>query len=132
MSNEIIKVLDVLAEKFGLAVDWTAVNVMPYLEQLCGRFIKWEIATSITWIVINIITLIVAIIAITKVMKYVSSENYDDYDDEVWTFVVLLISTIAILSAIIAVPYQIFDIIECLTIPEKTIIEYLYELSTNA
>ena len=34
MSEEIIKVLDALAEKFGVAVDWTSANVIPYLEQL--------------------------------------------------------------------------------------------------
>lgn len=37
MGEEIIKVLDALAEKFGLAIDWTSNNVIPYLETLCGK-----------------------------------------------------------------------------------------------
>ena len=46
MSEEIIKVLDALAEKFGVAVDWTSANVIPYLEQLCSKCVNYEIATS--------------------------------------------------------------------------------------
>lgn len=34
MSEEVIKILDALAEKFGLAIDWTSANVLPYLQQL--------------------------------------------------------------------------------------------------
>lgn len=30
MSEEVIKILDALAEKFGLAIDWTSANVLPY------------------------------------------------------------------------------------------------------
>ena len=32
MSNEIIKVLDALSDKLGIAVDWTSENVLPYLQ----------------------------------------------------------------------------------------------------
>lgn len=31
MSEEVIKILDTIAEKFGLAIDWTSANVLPYL-----------------------------------------------------------------------------------------------------
>ena len=58
MSEEIIKVLDALAEKFGLAVDWTSVNVIPYLEQLCGKYVNYEIATSVVWLVFGIMCII--------------------------------------------------------------------------
>ena len=52
MSEEIIKVLDNLAERFGVAVDWTSTNVIPYLQELCSKYITYEIATSVTWLVI--------------------------------------------------------------------------------
>ena len=55
MSEEIIKVLDNLAERFGVAVDWTSTNVIPYLQELCSKYITYEIATSVTWLVIGIL-----------------------------------------------------------------------------
>lgn len=34
MSNEVIKVLDHICDKFGIAIDWSSSNVMPYLQDL--------------------------------------------------------------------------------------------------
>lgn len=31
VSDQIIQVLDAICDKFGLAVDWTSTNVLPYL-----------------------------------------------------------------------------------------------------
>lgn len=55
MSEEIIKVLDNLCEKFGIAIDWTSQNVVPYLKELVGRFINYEVVTSIFWIIVGVI-----------------------------------------------------------------------------
>ena len=35
MSDEVVKILDALADKFGIAINWTSANVIPYLQQLC-------------------------------------------------------------------------------------------------
>ena len=32
ISDGIIKVLDSLADKFGIAIDWTSSNILPYLQ----------------------------------------------------------------------------------------------------
>ena len=52
LSKEIIEILDYLGRKFGIAIDWTSENVVPYIEDLCARYIKFEIYTSIMWIVL--------------------------------------------------------------------------------
>lgn len=62
-SDEIIKVLEYLCSKIGLTIDWTNKNIFPYIEQLCGKFIRWEIATSTVWIVIAVVALVVAYFA---------------------------------------------------------------------
>lgn len=62
ISDEIIKVLEYLCTKIGLTIDWTSSNVLPYVEQLCGKFVKWEMGTSFTWIGIAIIATIITLI----------------------------------------------------------------------
>lgn len=37
MSEEIIKILDHIGSKFGVAIDWTDKNVMPYLQELADK-----------------------------------------------------------------------------------------------
>lgn len=109
MSDEIIKVFEYLGGKFGIAIDWTNSNVIPYLQQLFEKFIKWEIATSITWIVI------VAIIAIIFVGLGLIVN-----DSDFW-----ILPTIAIVIALVIISFQAFDIITANYFPEKALYDYL-------
>ena len=113
MSAEIIKVLDALCERFGVAIDWTSNNVLPYLEQLCEKFINWEISTSIAWMIImGVATVVFFIFAI--VIHNIADE------DGVWIgFGFILLLTVVVCGV------QIFDIIECKTFPEKAIYDYI-------
>ena len=63
MSEEVIKILDYLGEKIGVTIDWTSNNVIPYVNQLCEKFIKWEINTSYAWMAIMGAVTIIALIA---------------------------------------------------------------------
>ena len=127
-SNEIINVLNYLCGKFGIAIDWTADNVMPYLEDLCGRYIEYEVYTSIVWCVVLAAIVIVAglIWLIGSIVNRVSRSRSDIPE----IFSVLFFVFLAI--GFITWACQAFDIIECYTIPEKTILEYLKHLMNTA
>ena len=134
MSEEIIKVLDALAEKFGLAVDWTSANVIPYLEQLCGNYVNYEIATSVVWIMLGLLFFIVGIICYKIVYKhkdwgvtYYETISDDYFGRGLIYFGVILIFVVASLMVIT----QIFDIVTCFTFPEKIIIEELKSIYTS-
>ena len=128
MSEEIIKVLDALAEKFGLAVDWTSANVIPYLEQICGKYVNYEMATSVVWMILGLLLCIVGIICYKIVYKhkdwgvtYYETISDDYFGRGLIYFGVILIFVVASLMVIT----QIFDIVTCFTFPEKIIIEEL-------
>ena len=59
MSEEIIKVLDELCKRFGLAIDWTNENVIPYITILCEKLVNYEIVTSIVYLLFNLALIIV-------------------------------------------------------------------------
>ena len=133
MSEEIIKVLDALAEKFGLAVDWTSANVIPYLEQLCGKYVNYEIATSIVWILLGIGLLVFAKF-LTKRIKtfYEKSDELDPNNDYAWLCVLSsVVMVIAIIAGICIAIQQTFNIVTCFTFPEKIIIEELKSIYTS-
>lgn len=139
VSDEIIKVLDYLCEKVGVTIDWTNANVLPYLEQLCTKFIRWEIATSIAWLVIGVILGVIGCSLIKIAKKYwsihlekVEKSRYDEFYSTI-SIVYYTIAGFLILTAIIITPVQIFDIIECYTFPEKAIYDYIQTMlhSTN-
>lgn len=127
-SKEIINVLDYLCTKFGIAIDWTSENVMPYLEDLCGRYIEYEIYTSIAWCVVFAAILVVVgfVWGIGSIVDRFSRSRSDIPE----IFSVLFFVFLAIGFVVWGV--QAFDIIECYTIPEKTILEYLkYLMNTS-
>ena len=69
MSKEIIAVLDDLAKRFGVAIDWTSKNVTPYLTELFEKFITWEMATSIAWICLSVIATVVTMLITIFLIK---------------------------------------------------------------
>lgn len=133
-SNELITVLDYLAQKLGIAVDWTSDNVMPYLKDLCDRFIEYEIFNS--FMTIGAWAAFLLFFVCWLIPTHIIAKNRLDWDwDHItcwvagvaWVgFVICLIGTIA--SAI----YEGFHIVECWKMPEKVIIEYVQNLLNTA
>ena len=117
VSSEIIEVLDYLGEKFGIAIDWTSNNVLPYLQTLVDKFIQWEISTSIIWIAIAIF--IIAMTIGSMNLKGIREVN-DDFDGMLW-----IPAGIIILGFFIVICVQIFDIVECNVFPEKVLYDFI-------
>lgn len=124
MSNEIIKILDDLSKRIGVAVDWSGENVMPYLEELMKRFIQWEIVTSTVWVVIGIVLFICGLYCTKSIWKRRNNYAYfGDFDEGVtWRFI---ISISAMVCGAIIFYCQCFDICEAVCIPEKTIYDHI-------
>lgn len=78
VSDQIIQVLDALCDKFGIAIDWTANNVIPQLEVLCKKFIRFEICTSIFWIVFGTVLLAVSWIVFGTTRNGAVEKHYND------------------------------------------------------
>ena len=117
VSSEIIEVLDYLGEKFGIAIDWTSNNVLPYLQALVDKFIKWEISTSILWIAIAAFIIVMTITLINlKGFREINEETYG----MLWVPAGLLI-----LGFFVVICVQIFDIIECNIFPEKVLYDFI-------
>ena len=132
VSEQIIQVIDALCEKFGIAINWTSENIIPYIEVLCGKLIKYEISTSIVWMVIMILISIGSIVATKKLTPTFKKglEEQDTYDMgwSVGTGFAITGLVILNLTTIIVVGTQIMDIIKCLTFPEMYIFEYISRL----
>ena len=126
MSDEIIKVLDDLCDKFGIAIDYSSNNILPYLQDLLDRYTKYELTTSIIQLVISCSILVVLIILNVKFDPYFL--KLCEEDDEYWFSLVVTLVICVVISFgynIFTIPSIIDNIITCITIPEKLIFEYL-------
>jgi hypothetical protein len=125
VSNEIINVFEYLGEKFGIAIDWTSTNVIPYIEQLCGRIINYEIATSVFWLVFGVIIGVISFFAVKKGWTLLFDE-----DDEVG-MPLIVFGAIGFVAFIIITLTQVHNIITALTLPEITILNHIRVLMSN-
>lgn len=130
MSDEIIKILDDLGQRFGIAIDWSSENVMPYLKDLMSRFINYEMITSVVWMVVFIVCCTVMFIAIKKLVQYQKSYNKSHirYEEIIWPTITSVIFAFLIVFCLFGIGCQINDLILCNTIPEKIIINYINTL----
>lgn len=123
MSDEIIKVLDHISDKFGIAIDWSSANVMPYLQDLMTRMVKYVIYTNIVDIIFYII-LIIGFIGVIFVLFKILKD---------WSFAMVL-SLVPILLILIfgtMISSSINNIIEVNTVPEKYLIEMIQSNISN-
>ena len=119
VSDQIITVLNDLCMKFGVAIDWSSENAIPYLQVLCEKYINYEIATSIAYIVMACVGIAIAIFIVKKI-------DFDEYAE--LCILLVLVAIFLGVGSIATIIANTFDIIECLTIPEKTIFEYVKTL----
>ena len=128
ISEEIIKVLDNLAEKFGIVIDWSSQNIVPYLQEVAGRCVNYKMYTAIMWIVVMGFILIVG----CWILKFLWNDYKKNYVGIVRTKGNLIDGSIiciaVIILCLILIVVNIMTIIACLTFPEKIVLDYLTAL----
>lgn len=129
VSDQIIEVLNYLGEKLGVTIDWTSENVLPYVQTLCGKYINWEIATSVVWMVIGIVLIILAIPTSRYAEKCYNKYTNDpkSYYDFCAACLYILCTCFFIIGSSMIIS-QLFDIMKCIYIPELQIYEYVKSL----
>lgn len=126
MSEEVIKVLDALSEKFGLVVDWTSSDIIPYLEQLCNKYVDYDVATSIVWLLLGLVCLFASVRGIKLTTHFYNKyENDPRSDYDVLTVPIGICTGVLFIVGVLVSMTQIFDIVTCFTFPEKVIINEL-------
>lgn len=128
MSEEIIKVLDELGKRFGVIIDWSNQNIIPYLQELLKRFICYRNITACVWIIISIAMTISGVVIIKFLNKWRKSENYDsDYyaDDEFLAICGYIFSICIIALGIALMIGNILGIAKNICMPEMVVYEYI-------
>lgn len=125
MSEEIIKVLDELGKRFGIVIDWSNQNIIPYLQELLKRFICYRNITACVWIIISIAITISGVVMIRSLNRWRKSDDYGDYYDDMLVGLGYIFSVFIIALGIGLIIGNMFGIIKNVCMPEMAIYEYI-------
>ena len=121
VSEQIIQVIDNLAQKFGIAIDWSAENIVPIVQQLADKYISYEISTSVFFIILSSVGISIGVILYTIAMIN-RKALYFDLEEIIGCTVAFFLW---IVVCCIPISVQTIDIIKCNTFPELIIAEYI-------
>lgn len=127
MSEEIIKVLDELSKRFGIVIDWSNQNIMPYLQELLKRFICYQNITACIWIIISIVMTISGVAIFKFLNKWKKSENYDDnyINNELLATFGYIFSICTIALGVGLIIGNMLGIVKNICMPEMVVYEYI-------
>ena len=128
VSDEIIKVLNAFSKKYGITIDWTQTNILPHMQKLCDKYITYELATSIFFIILGICVLIYGMYCIKKRNYYFIKEEKEKKEKEKNEYTGCVFGYVAIaciLVGVVIIGANILNIITCVTFPEKMVLKEL-------
>ena len=125
VSEQIIQVLDNLGEKFGLAIDWSSENILPYANELMNKAVSYEL-----WMNIIIFTFITIGLALSWIIffKTIKNKNFNwDYFDAltITAVISIILAVLFSIAFIICLIFCVSTIIACLAFPEKIIFDMI-------
>lgn len=131
-SKEIIEIIDYLGKQLGIAIDWSSKNVMPYLQDLMGRFVGFKMTESGIWMVISVLFIIFGLFLLKKGFDLTKRyKKHDDFDDSINSVFCFAISGFILIIFICIFVGNIFKVAECYFLPEKIVYDYIQTLLPN-
>ena len=121
MDNEICNVIDKLAEKFGIAVNWGNENVMPYIQDLITRYSNLQIVNLGIWGVILVILIIASIIGVIFSLT-------DKIENDNISAVVLGFSVIGMIFFALIFPVVLYNLMGWIFVPDMQFMEEVLKI----
>ena len=111
IADDIIKLLEYLFAKMGIAIDWSADNIMPYLMELGSHIVSYKMWCAIIIICAVLVSFII-VWSLCNMWKKVYPNNEDVC---IYTIIIKLAITVVM---IITISVQSITIVKCKTFPE--------------
>lgn len=135
MDKELCNAIDKIAEKIGIAIDWSSKNVMPYIQDIMQRYRTMNIVNNIIVTTVCAIIITICVIGAVKITKgitngsqnMVSSIWFDaDYDAvSIFSKTASIIIAISFLISVIVFCGATGELMGWLYVPEVKFLEVL-------
>lgn len=119
ISEQIIEVIEILCEKFGIVIDWSAETIMPYIQTLIERYTNYVVGTRIFGVSFCLIALF-----ITTIVYLSWRKNELEYHENVHIAYGIILA-ILVITNLIVIPVLGTQLFEAIYMPEVSLIKYI-------
>lgn len=123
--DQIIQVIEYLGQKFGIAIDWSAENILPIAQTLMEKIARWCVAENIFYVALSLVGLMVSIIIVPKCIKKIPSIEYNDELGQFLYVGGLVIFGIIGIAGIIGICVNTYYLVRSICFPELVVFEYI-------
>lgn len=131
-AEQIILVINTLCEKFGIAIDWTAENIAPYIEVLGSKLVTYGVWSSTATIVICVVLQALGVAFVKRLqptfIDRIKNGGSSAGDWEIARCLMYVALAVICLICACMIICDVYRIVECLTFPELYIFEYVQDL----
>ncbi|MBO5037732.1 MAG: hypothetical protein J6D42_11720 [Clostridia bacterium] len=129
VADQIIQVIEYLGQKFGIAIDWSAENVLPLAQTLMERIARWCIAENVFFVALSLVGLIVGIIIFSiSAQKLPKLDSYDEDEHEYRATLYIggiIIFVIIGIAGAIGLCVNTYHLVQSICFPELAVFEYI-------
>lgn len=131
MNMEIEKAIDKIAEKFGIALDWSQDNIYPCIRDILQRYRTVSIVQDAVTIVLLVLSVILTTLALKHIFKQIISADDsadDDDDDDFISTIIIAVCIVWLLISVLVTIVNIYDITGWIFVPEMQFVKELAKL----
>jgi hypothetical protein len=134
-SEQFKDIFNMLCEKIGVAIDWTQENIVPYVMELCKRFVILNIVEEALWLVSGIITVVIIGFLSKKIFEdyrkcvdtkkdtFWWEELFDGVSPKIGTIFAFVGCGVALLIGLVVIPCSISELLRWAIVPEVQLIK---------
>jgi hypothetical protein len=125
-TNKVVEVIEVLCEKFGIIVDWTSENIIPYAQNLMDKVVSYQLGLSILLLCLIPLLTLGLFFAAMVLHKKADDVDYDMDYGITWASIILwALFIVGCIASLIIIIVETINIITCVTFPEKVFFDYI-------
>ena len=119
IAQDMIEVMEYLSDKFGVVVDWSSTDLVPYLKEICNKIVAYKQGIAWLWIIVAIVLAVAGIALIILGMVNDCGE-------------LIFAGVCGIIIAVIIAIVNGYTLIACNTFPEKVVLDYIKSLNLDS
>lgn len=137
MSNEIISVINALADKLGFAIDWTAENMLPVVQELTHRYARYLLVDNLYGVFLSTVFLLIGVFGFKRTINSYKNKTwaYGEFlGDElsVLGFTAVILFAISIAIGFFAFIFYMGSTLQLIFNPDVAAAKQLIEMLNNA